>query len=81
MTANIGRADRLVRAIIGAGLILTSGMGVVGGAWVVLAMALGCIGVYTAAAAYCPLYGVLRITPAGLGSPGDAEPLGGARAG
>jgi hypothetical protein len=58
----MGQADQIARGIIGAGLIILIGLGAVGGGWKVLAVAAGCIGVFTASAGFCPVYRILGIT-------------------
>jgi hypothetical protein len=60
--SNMGQADQIARGIIGAGLIILIGLGAVGGGWKVLAVAAGCIGVFTASAGFCPIYRILGIT-------------------
>jgi hypothetical protein len=66
MQSNLSQAEQIVRGIIGAGLIIATGLGALAGGWKVLAVALGCIGVFTASAAFCPLYRALGLgaTPA-----------------
>jgi hypothetical protein len=59
MELNIGRADQLVRGILGAGLILLTGLGMVGGTARVIAVAIGSIAVFTASAGFCPIYRLL----------------------
>ena len=56
MTANIGTPDRLIRLVLGLGLILWA---LVAGGWTALAwvaLAMGAILVVTAATRVCPLY-------------------------
>jgi hypothetical protein len=64
MQLNIGPAEQIVRGIVGAGLIVTAGLGALDGAWQALAVTLGSIGVFTASAGFCPIYRAL-----GLGRP------------
>jgi hypothetical protein len=59
--SNIGQADQIVRGVLGAGLIILTGLGAIDGAWKVAAVVLGSIAVFTAAAAFCPLYQLLRL--------------------
>jgi hypothetical protein len=59
MTCNVSNADKFVRAITGSGLVLVAGLGAVHGGWQVLAMALGSVNVFTAAAGHCPVYRAL----------------------
>lgn len=65
MRSNIGQADQIVRGIVGAGLIIVTGLGALDGAWRVVAVVAGCIGVFTASAAFCPLYRLFGITTEG----------------
>jgi hypothetical protein len=65
MRSNIGQADQIVRGIVGAGLIILTGLGAIGGVWKVLAVVAGSIGVFTASAAYCPLYHLVGIRTQG----------------
>ena len=62
MTANIGTPDRLIRLVLGAGLILWA---LVAGGWTALAwvaLAVGAILVATAAMRVCPLYRLVGLS-------------------
>jgi hypothetical protein len=61
MQINLGQAEQIVRGIIGAGLIIVTGLGAFSGVWQVFAVAVGSIGVFTASAGFCPLYRLLGI--------------------
>jgi hypothetical protein len=61
MKTNIGQADQIVRGIVGAGLIILTGLAALDGVWKVIAVVVGSIGVVTASAAFCPLYHVLGL--------------------
>jgi hypothetical protein len=61
MQINLGQAEQIVRGVVGAGLILMTGLGALHGVWQVLAVVVGSIGVFTASAAYCPLYQALGL--------------------
>lgn len=58
---NVGRADQIARAVLGATLIVVAALGVFDGAWKVVGVAFGSIGVFTASAAFCPFYRVLHL--------------------
>jgi hypothetical protein len=62
MRINLGSTEQIVRAIVGAGLIIMTGLGAITGLWKVLAVVLGCVGVFTASSGFCPLYRVLGIS-------------------
>lgn len=60
MKANVGNMDRIVRAALGAALIVASLSGAIGmWGW------LGVVLVATAAFSFCPLYAALGITSRG----------------
>jgi hypothetical protein len=59
--SNIGQAEQIVRGIVGAGLIILTGLGAIDGAWKIAAVVIGGIGVFTASAAFCPLYRLLHL--------------------
>jgi hypothetical protein len=58
---NVGRADQVARAVIGAALILVAALGLFDGAWKVVGVTFGSIGVFTASAAFCPFYRLLQV--------------------
>ncbi|HSJ08159.1 MAG TPA: DUF2892 domain-containing protein [Longimicrobiales bacterium] len=62
MTANIGQADQVVRGLLGTACIIAAGLGVVDGALQAVLVAIGCIGVFTASAAFCPVYHLIGRT-------------------
>jgi hypothetical protein len=61
MQVNLSQAEQIVRGVVGAGLILMTGLGAIDGAWKVAAVVIGSIGVFTASAGFCPLYRALRL--------------------
>jgi hypothetical protein len=62
LSMNVGRADQVVRGVVGTVLVLSAGIGVLDGGWKVLAMLVGGIFVFTASAGFCPLYRVFGLT-------------------
>jgi hypothetical protein len=58
---NVGRTDQIARGVIGAGLVVVAALGAFDGAWKVLGMVVGSIAVFTASAAFCPLYRLLDL--------------------
>ena len=66
MTANLGRPDRLIRALLGLVLILLPLMNVPAiwssAAWAYGSMAIGLVLVLTALFRFCPLYRVLGVS-------------------
>jgi hypothetical protein len=58
---NLGQAEQIVRAVVGAGLILVTGLGAVVGIWKIAAVVVGSIGVFTASAGHCPFYRALGV--------------------
>jgi hypothetical protein len=62
MRSNVGQADQIVRGVVGASLIILTGLGALDGVWRVVAVVVGSIGVFTGSAAFCPLYRLLSIT-------------------
>jgi hypothetical protein len=62
MPLNIGRADQIVRGILGASLILLAGLGAVDGIARALVVTIGSIAVFTASAGFCPIYRLLGRT-------------------
>jgi hypothetical protein len=62
MKGNIGQYDQAVRALVGALLILLTGLGAVAGAAKVLALVAGSVAVFTAAAGVCPLYRLVGLS-------------------
>jgi hypothetical protein len=66
LRTNLSQAEQIARAVIGSGLIILAGLDALDGVWRVSAVVLGSVGVFTAAAAYCPLHrfpGLGRIRP------------------
>lgn len=63
MQINLGQSEQIVRGVVGAGLILVTGLGALDGWWKVLAVVVGAVGVFTASAGYCPLYQALGLNP------------------
>jgi hypothetical protein len=66
--SNIGQADQIVRGVVGAGLIIMTGLGAIDGVWKLAAVVVGSIAVFTASAAFCPLYQVLGLSTERAGS-------------
>jgi hypothetical protein len=62
MRGNIGQADQIVRGVTGAMLILLVAVGALTGALKVLAVMAGAVGVFTAAAGFCPFYRLVGLT-------------------
>jgi hypothetical protein len=60
MKANIGHTDQVVRGAVGAALTILAGIGAVNGALQILTLTVGSLAVFTAAAAFCPFYRLLR---------------------
>jgi len=65
LAPNVGRTDRIVRAVAGL-LLLALALFVLDGTWAMLAGLVGVIAVVTAFFSFCPLYRLLgvRTTPA-----------------
>lgn len=61
MQINLGQAEQIVRGVVGAGLIVVTGLGAVVGVWKIVAVVLGSVGVFTASAGYCPVYRALGL--------------------
>jgi hypothetical protein len=62
MKGCIGQTDQIIRGIFGTALIMIAGLGAVHGPWQALLLVLGALGVFTAAAGFCPLYRLLGTT-------------------
>ncbi|HSJ25148.1 MAG TPA: DUF2892 domain-containing protein [Longimicrobiales bacterium] len=58
---NLGQSEQIVRGVVGAGLIVVTGLGAVVGVWKIAAVILGSVGVFTASAGFCPLYRALGL--------------------
>jgi len=58
---NMGAADRIVRAVMAASLVLFGAVGLVPGAWRLVLPVAGVLIGLTAAAGYCPLYRLLQL--------------------
>ncbi|MEJ2634347.1 MAG: DUF2892 domain-containing protein [Calditrichia bacterium] len=56
MKSNMGGSDRVIRAIIGAALIVLGLTGVLGGVLAILSYIVGGILILTAITSFCPLY-------------------------
>ena len=53
--------DRIVRVILGIGLLALAWAGVVTGGWAVVVLAVGAIALLTGLVGFCPLYALLKV--------------------
>jgi len=61
MHKTVGKADRAVRVVLGAGAVAGSGVLGFSTAWGIVLLAAGAVMVVTAVSGYCPLYSLLGI--------------------
>jgi Protein of unknown function (DUF2892) len=70
--ANVGRSDRILRTVVGAGLLvlpflpMTAGAFAAWGAWKFAIAAIGIVLIATAGLRFCPLYRILGINTCSL---------------
>lgn len=64
MTTNVGNADRVIRWLIGAALILLGAFGVLNGTLAIAGYAVAAIALLTGTMRYCPLWSVFKINTA-----------------
>jgi hypothetical protein len=62
MKTNESNLDRIVRVIIGLGLIVLYYTGIVTGGWGTVAIIIGAIAVLTGIIGFCPIYALLKIS-------------------
>ena len=67
MASNVGVADRAVRLIVGAGLLVLGLSHLVTGAWAIAAYTLGAIALITGLMRFCPAWSVLGINTCSAG--------------
>lgn len=65
MKQNVGTVDRVIRLIVGAGLLAYGFLGGLASPWNIVAMVVGAVLVGTAAIGWCPPYALLRINTCG----------------
>lgn len=62
MKTNESNLDRIVRVVIGLGLIILYYTGIVTGGWGTAAIIVGAIAVLTGIIGFCPMYALLKIS-------------------
>ncbi|MHC1771116.1 MAG: DUF2892 domain-containing protein [Flexilinea sp.] len=62
MKTNESNLDRIVRVVIGLGLIILYYTGIVTGGWGTAAIIVGAIAVLTGIIGFCPIYALLKIS-------------------
>ncbi len=65
MKANVGTADRIIRAVAGAALLAFGLLGGLASPWNYVAIGVGAVFLLTAAIRFCPLYPILGMNTCG----------------